>query len=207
VFTDATRVGIPPEDEGLVMELLAGLHAAFELVGLEDPALRATLALRLSLMLEKRGDVRQGAKVALCAAAAADVFRTAAVDRSRGADDESTRYITAEAIWVGDASLPLGHGRTLSAPQRINGGGGEGGGEGAGVHYGKTVRGGVDGGGASTAVLDFTPSTLSESDQAFACLHADLLVVCFRLQLAAGLLDQREEADRRLARVNHNPKP
>lgn len=50
------------------MGLLSGLHAAFELVGLEDGALRATLALRLSLMLERRGDVRRGAVVAAEAA-------------------------------------------------------------------------------------------------------------------------------------------
>jgi len=64
VFTDATKDSAPPEEEALVVDLLSGLHAAFELVGLEDGALRATLALRLSLMLERRGDVRRGAVVA-----------------------------------------------------------------------------------------------------------------------------------------------
>jgi DNA-binding phage protein len=45
------------------------------------------------------------------------------------------------------------------------------------------------------------PFSSAESDQAYACLHADLLAVHFRLQLAVGLLDQREEADQKLARV------
>jgi hypothetical protein len=166
VFTDATRDGAPPEEEALVVDLLSGIHAAFQLVGLEDGALRATLALRLSLMLERRGDARRGAVVAHEAAAAADSFRNAAVDRSRGADDEPTRYITAESVW-GSAAASSGDTADTAA------------------------------GGA----FSFTPTTLSESDQAYACLHADLLAVHFRLQLAVGLLDQREEADRRLARV------
>ena len=174
VFTDATRDGAPPEEESLVVDLLSGIHAAFQLVDLEDGALRATLALRLSLMLERRGDARSAAVVASHAVAAAEKFRDAAVDRSRGADDEPTRYITAESVWGASS------------------GGGTAGEDGTGP-------GPVDG--TTVSPFSFTPTSLSESDQAYACLHADVLAVHFRLQLAVGLLDQREEADRRLARV------
>jgi len=105
-------------------------------VGLEDGALRATLALRLSLMLERRGDVRRGAMVAAEAAAAADGFRTAAVDRARGAADEPTRHVTAESVWGATSG---------------------------------------DGTGPDGSLFAFTPTSLAESDQAYACLHADLL--------------------------------
>ena len=106
-------------------------------------------------MLERASEegVRRAAIVASEASDVAERHRAAVVLRSRGEADESTRTITAEAVWSetdGDAR---------------------------------------------------TPSGMSETDRAFACLHADVVVVRTRLALHVGLLDQRARADAKVDAV------
>ena len=158
-FTDDDVDGVdgddPQRDERRAVHILEGVKRAFDVVDFDDATTRVSASLRLCVMLERASEegVRRAAIVASEASDVAERHRAAVVLRSRGEADESTRTITAEAVWSetdGDAR---------------------------------------------------TPSGMSETDRAFACLHADVVVVRTRLALHVGLLDQRARADAKVDAV------
>ena len=103
-FKDSRRETTAKDsDEVFAAEILAGCHAGFELVGFDDGALRATVSLRLCLILERRGDVVSAARVAEEATRAIEESRRALVEVAAGSPDEAVRHITAECVWLGTA--------------------------------------------------------------------------------------------------------
>ena len=89
-FKDSRRETTAKDsDEVFAAEILAGCHAGFELVGFDDGALRATVSLRLCLVLERRGDVVSAARVAEEATLAMEESRRALVEVAAGFDATS----------------------------------------------------------------------------------------------------------------------
>ena len=176
-FKDSRRETTAKDsDEVFAAEILAGCHAGFELVGFDDGALRATVSLRLCLVLERRGDVVSAARVAEEATRAMDQARRALVDAAAGSPDEAVRHVTAECVWLGSADDDDDD-----------------------KNDEKNDATGDSPGGDSP--VGFARASTSETERALAAIHADLLAAYHRLAIAAGMEAERARSDALVAEL------